>query len=239
MDGFSYTNIFDTKGIEYIIIIVFFLLLIPFWIILNKDGKVTEKLKQFFNVLTFDTLKIPQGIFYGKNHTWAFMEKSGNAYIGIDDFLGRTVGEVKPVFSKTNGEMIMRGELLTELVKENKSLKIFSPISGKVLISNNELAPNPELLNDDPYGKGWIYKIKPTNWVKDTNALYLAEDALSWSKTELERLKEFVSQTTNKYSPESQATILQDGGELKENTLSQLHDNAWVDFQENFLNLKG
>ena len=238
MDGFTYTNIFETKGIEYVLIIIFFFVLIPFWIVLNKGGRITKKIKEILNVLTFEALKIPQGIFYSKNHTWAFMEKSGSASVGLDDFLLHTTGNVRLGNLKNPGEIINKGDLLTEVVQDNKMLKIFSPISGKILNRNLNLNENPELLNEDPYDKGWIYKIKPTKWVKETSSCYIAEEATNWSKKEMERFKDFLAFSSKKYSPESSLLVLQDGGELIDHTLSELSNDVWKDFQESFLDDK-
>ncbi|MFZ4399343.1 MAG: glycine cleavage system protein H [Bacteroidales bacterium] len=238
MEGFNYYNIFDTKGIEYIAIIAFFIILIPFWIILNKSEEIKNKIKEVFSILTFDTLKIPQGIFYSKNHTWAYLEKSGDASVGIDDFLIHSTGDVKLHILKNSNDLISKGDLITEIIKDDKILKIFSPISGKIVKSNVQLDNEPTLLNIDPYGKGWIYKIKPSKWIDETQTLFLAEDATNWSKSEMQRFKDFMALSTKKYSNENNLAILQDGGELVDHPLSELSRNVWLDFQENFLKPK-
>ncbi|MCX6232818.1 MAG: glycine cleavage system protein H [Bacteroidetes bacterium] len=238
MDNFNYYNIFETKGIEYIAIIVFFLILIPFWIILNKKTEIKHSIKKALSFLSFDMLKIPQGIFLGKNHTWIYLEKSGNASVGLDDFLLHTTGELQLINQRNSGEIISKGDLLMEVKQDNKLLKIYSPISGEIMSRNIHLNETPELLNEDPFGKGWIYKIKPTNWVNEIKNCYLAEDAINWSKTELQRFKDFLAISNKKYLSESTLVILQDGGELVDHTLSELSDEVWQDFQEKFLNFK-
>lgn len=236
MDGFSYNNIFDTKGIEYLVIITFLLLLIPFWLALNRKVTIKEQIQKAIGVLSASILRIPQGIFYGKNHTWAYLEKSGNARIGLDDLLLHITGEVKIHQLKNPGESIRKGEILAEIDQNEKSLSIFSPISGKILDSNPVLNVNHHLLNEDPYGKGWLYSIKPTNWVAEIPACYLAEEATDWFKKELERYKDFLSINLGKYSPETSFATLQDGGELIDNSLSELPVEMWQDFQKEFLN---
>lgn len=238
MEGFNYTNIFETKGIEYIGVIAFLILLIPFWIILNKKEALVKSIKKALSVFSFDNLKLPQGIFYGKNHTWAFMEKSGTASVGIDDFLLHTIGEVKLNYTKGSGETINKGDLLIELVKDDKVLKIFSPISGIIEYSNSNLIESPELLNNDPYGQGWIYKIKPAKWKEETRMYYLAEEATNWSKKEIERLKDFMAESGKNYLPQPSLVVMQDGGELLDHTLSMFPEKVWLDFQESFLNEK-
>jgi len=236
MDGFSYYNIFDTKGIEYLVIIAFLLLLIPFWLALNKQVKIKEQIRKAVGILSAAVLRIPQGIFYSKNHTWAYLEKSGTARVGVDDLLVHITGEVSVRPLKNPGETVNKGDLLAEMDQNGKSLSVFSPVSGTVLNSNQALIENKELLCDDPYGKGWIYTIKPSNWQAEMPSCLMAEEASEWFTKELNHYKDFLAINMRKYSPEAAMVVLQDGGELSENSLSDLPDEIWQDFQKEFLN---
>jgi len=237
MDGFSYSDIFATKGIEYLIIITFLALLIPFWLILNKQEKISTRIQKALGFLTANILKIPQGLFYSKNHTWMFMEKSGVAKVGLDDLLLHITGEVKFSIHQHPGGMINKGDLLTEIDQNGKILRILSPVSGKIMDTNPLLQESPGMLNADPYGKGWIYKIKPTNWIADAESCYFAEEAIKWSAKELERFKDFLAMNMKNYATESSMVILQDGGELCDHSLSVLPHEIWENFEKEFLNL--
>ncbi len=236
MNGFTYQNIFDTKGIKYLVIISFRLLLIPFWLALNKKVKISEQVRKVLGVLTSAVLKVPQGIFYSKNHTWAYLKKSGNAQVSIDDLVLHITGEVKLGQLKSPGDTIKKNELLAEIEQDGKILCIYSPISGKIVDSNPELVANPDLLLKEPYEKGWLFNIKPTNWVADIHSYYLAEEATGWLQSELVRYKDFLAAKSAKYSTETSMTILQDGGELADSSLSSMPDGMWHDFQKEFLN---
>lgn len=233
MDGFSYHNIFETKGIEYIIIITFLLLIIPFWIIINRKNRISKHTQVN---LSAGLLRIPLGLFYSRNHTWAHLEKSGLARVGLDDFLQHILGEVKFLKLKIPGSFINKGELLAEIHQEGKILQIYSPLSGKVININTKLLDNPEVLNDDPYRTGWVYMIKPTEWIAETNSYFLAEQAIDWVKKEMERFKDFLAVSMARHSPEYSPVILQDGGELCDRPLSELPSEVWQDFQKSFLN---
>ena len=236
MDGFSYSNIFETKGIEYLAIIVFFAILIPFWIILNKKVKISKEFQKTLGVLTAKVLRIPQGLFYSKNHTWTHLEVSGVAKVGIDDLLLHITGNVKVTNLKEPGKRVNKGEVLAEIVRNGKQLKILSPISGEILNTNSLLNEDTEIINQDPYGQGWIYKIKPTNWSAETNSYYLAQEATNWSNMELIRFKDFLANSMKKYSAEPALLTFQDGGELCDNPISELPNELWQDFQKDFLN---
>jgi glycine cleavage system H protein len=237
MEGFSYNDIFASKGIEYIAIIAFLILLIPFTLLLNKQKKIRQQIQRGIRFLSAGILTIPQGIYYCKNHTWAHLEKSGNARIGLDDLLVHFVGEVSCKNLKSPGDTITKGELIAELSQLGKTLNIYAPISGVILDKNNLLQQDPALLNEDPYGRGWVYKIEPSDWKAETQPYYLAKEATVWSRKEVDRFKDFIARSVKNYSPEPASLILQDGGEISENALSEMPEQAWKDFQQDFLAL--
>ncbi|HLO92206.1 MAG TPA: glycine cleavage system protein H [Lentimicrobium sp.] len=238
MDGFTYHNIFETKGIEYLAIIIFFLILVPFWIFLNKKSGINQKIKSTLGVLTASAIKIPQGVFFSRNHTWAFLEKKGTAKVGVDDMIIQLTGRVK--FEKVidEGMTVQKGDELATFSSSGKSLKIFSPISGTVTEKNNVLFEYPETVTEDPYNSGWVCRIKPFKWVEETNSYYLAEKANEWTTKEMERFRDFLSGAISKYSGDPEKVILQTGGELREKPLSDQPAAIWSDFQNQFLDYK-
>jgi glycine cleavage system H protein len=235
MDGFSYYNIFETKGIEYLIIISFLILIVPFWLLINKKASISARIKNAFGVLTTSILKIPQGIYFSGNHTWSYLEKSGTASVGIDDLLIHLTGDVSVRHMQNKGSEINKGDILAEIENKGKVLQIKSPISGSVVKVNGALIEDPGLLNEDPYGKGWMYKIKPSAWTEETSSFYLAESAADWIKNELDRFRDFLAHSLRQHSANSLA-VLQDGGELCDKPLSELPAEVWQDFQKSFLN---
>ncbi len=236
MDGFSYSNIFETKGIEYIAVLVFFAILVPFWIILNRKVKASRQIQKTLGALTANVLKVPQGLFFSKNHTWTHLEMSGMAKVGLDDLLLHITGDVKFNNLKKPGDWVKKGDVIAEIDRNGKQLKVLAPISGEIINTNSRINDDPMAINQDPYGQGWVYKIKPTNWIAETNAYYLAEDASKWAALELDRFKDFLAVSMKKYSAEPSLITLQDGGEICDNPISDLPNPYWQDFQKDFLN---
>jgi len=235
MEGFTDTNIFETKGIEYLVILAFFAVMVPFWLLLNRKVKQSEQIQKVQGTLTANSLRIPQGVFFSKFHTWAHLLTNGEARVGIDDLLIHFTGDVNFEHVKSPGQNIKKGDVLTIINHNGKNLRILSPISGEIRRTNSNLSENPDLLKDDTYRQGWIYTIKPTNWKAETNSYYLAEEATYWAKQELLRFKDFLSISVQKFMPQPSGVVLQDGGELIDAPMAELPQEVWQDFQNKFL----
>ncbi|MCE5346995.1 MAG: hypothetical protein LLG13_12025 [Bacteroidales bacterium] len=235
MDGFSYNNIFDTKGIEYLILIAFLLIIIPFWIALNRKTGKTKQGRRKATILSAAVLRILRGLYYSKNHTWSCLGKSGVALIGLDNFLFHITGRVKFINLKKSGDFINKGDLIIEIEQNEKSLKIFSPLSGEIISTNTFLNERSWDLKSDPYEEGWIYRIRPAKWKEETESLYLADAAIEWSEKELVRFKELMILWVKKYSVEPSKVISQESGEIFDQPLSELPGECWQEFQKYFL----
>jgi glycine cleavage system H protein len=236
MENFSRIDIFDTQGIVYLFVIGYLIIFTAFWNIAAKKGQVVERVKKL-KVLSASALRIPQGLFHNRFHTWTHLDGSGEARIGLDDFIQHIVGDVRFTDLKKPGDKVRKGETLTIIEQNGKSLKILSPLSGEIMKTNTILNEDPEILEEYPVDKGWIYKIKPSAWKEETKSYFLAEDASRWLANELDRFKEFLSYgAMNKFSAEPSMTLLQDGGEIRNRVLSDLPGEVWSDFQKEFLN---
>lgn len=233
MDGFSYVNIFDTKGIEYIIIIAFLLLIIPFWRVLNRPLRIKSGIKN--PDISGSLLIAPQGIFLSNNHTWAHMLRSGDARIGINNLLINLTGDVNIKMVLDPGTRVRKGEVITEMQRGGKRLTIASPVSGEITGINPDLESDPSLLLEDPYGGGWICSIKPADWLGEISGFHFAAGANAWLKNEMERIRDFMAVTAQKYNHGTQEVYMQDGGEPAGFPLAAMPEEAWHDFQNEFL----
>lgn len=232
MDGFTYHNIFQTKGIEYIIIIAFLLLLVPFWLLINRRKEIVETLRKAVG-FTFELLRVPRGVHYSRNHTWAYLSKDGTAEIGLDDFLLQLTGEVRISTLKKEGDEIARGELLTEIGQDGKILRVHSPVSGKIVAVNESLLTEGLLQPENAYTDGWIYRIQPSAWKAETQPYFIGEEAVAWLRGETLRIKDFLAVSSAKNH--GSMVVLQEGGELRKQPLSEMPCEVWNDFQKEFL----
>ena len=114
MEEFHYYNLFATKGTEYLLTIIFFLLLIPFWIMLNKNAKsatVTNSIANIFRTVS----DIPQHFYMAINHIWVKPVRANQIRLGINHLIGNLVITEQVVLKKNPGESVAKGEPIAEL----------------------------------------------------------------------------------------------------------------------------
>jgi glycine cleavage system H lipoate-binding protein len=217
-------------------VVLFFLLKIGVRYIRSRKAYIKDTTNVPVDVLDEDFAYIPLGLYFDKTHTWAFMEKDGLVKIGIDDFLQHITGPLTRIKMKSIGERIRKGRQVLSIIQNGKQLNVYAPISGTIKEQNKLLNENSSMINSSPYSEGWVYKIEPTNWLKEIQYLIMGKKYKEWLKSEFSRLKEFLTISVNPENLEY-APILQDGGEIKDGILSDLGPEVWEDFQTNFIDM--
>ena len=107
-------------------------------------------------------MEVKENLSYTNDHEWIKIE--GNiASVGITDFAQSELGDIVFIEVETIGENLNKNEVFGTVEAVKTVSDLFIPVSGKVLEFNNALEDNPELVNDSPYGDGWIVKIEITN----------------------------------------------------------------------------
>jgi len=187
-------------------------------------------------IFKIETSSNPAGLFFDRSHTWAFMEKTGEVRIGLDNFIQKVTGSVSRVVMKTPGENITRGDTLFTIVQQGKQLEIKSPVTGVIIEQNEALLDDSALLNQEPYSAGWVYLVEPLNWMNEIKSCFRGESYGKWLKSELTRLKDFFAAGLSFKGETNPALVLQDGGEIREGVLEMFGPEVWEDFQSNFIN---
>ena len=106
-------------------------------------------------------MNVPANLKYTKDHEWLKVE-GDHAWIGITDFAQHELGDIVFVEVETVGETLARHESFGTIEAVKTVSDIFMPVSGEVIEFNDELTTKPEVINQDPYGNGWVIKIKLT-----------------------------------------------------------------------------
>ena len=103
---------------------------------------------------------IPAELKYSNDHEWCRVEGE-YAYVGITDYAQAQLGDIVFVDIQTEGETLAAGDVFGTIEVVKTVSDLFLPVAGEVLEQNETLADQPELVNTDPYGEGWLIKIKP------------------------------------------------------------------------------
>ena len=107
-------------------------------------------------------MKFPENLKYTNEHEWIRLE-GDVAYIGITDYAQEQLGDIVFVDVTTVGETLDANEVFGTIEVVKTISDLFLPVAGEVLELNEALEENPDLVNKDPYGEGWIIKIKPSD----------------------------------------------------------------------------
>lgn len=107
-------------------------------------------------------MNFPTDVKYTKEHEWIRVE-GDIAYVGITDYAQKQLGDIVFVDIPTVDETLAAGETFGTIEVVKTISDLFLPVAGTILEQNEALADQPELVNQDPYGEGWIIKIKPAD----------------------------------------------------------------------------
>ena len=118
-------------------------------------------------------MNFPQNVKYTNEHEWIRLE-GDVAYVGITDYAQEQLGDIVFVDIPTVGETLEANEVFGTIEVVKTISDLFLPIAGEIVEQNETLEENPELVNKDPYGEGWLIKMKPAN-VSDLENLLDAE----------------------------------------------------------------
>src|SRR5208337_3526401 len=121
-----------------------------------------------------EVMEIPPGLKYSKEHEWVAAEGSV-ATIGITDYAQDQLGEIVYIELPAIGDKVSKDDPFGVVESVKAVSDIFAPVSGTVIEINEELPESPEMVNEDPYGDGWLIKVKITD-MSDLEGLMDADE---------------------------------------------------------------
>lgn len=107
-------------------------------------------------------MRVEPGLYYTKEHEWLAFQDDGAAILGISDYAQDKLGDVVYVEFLANSGKVPKGEPVVSLESVKAVAEAYAPFEAQILGVNEELPSNPEWVNQDPYGQGWMVKLKPT-----------------------------------------------------------------------------
>jgi len=144
-------------------------------------------------------LNVPAGVFISPQHAWAKIELNGIARVGLDDLIRKIFNRIDHVELPETEQEIRKGETLFTLKYGDYSLKIPSPLSGKITSVNSEHAEHPEWLAIKPFELSWMCGIEPSNLAGELPGLKIGLDSVNWYQQEIDRYNEL----SNSYPEEA------------------------------------
>ncbi len=130
---------------------------------------------------------LPDDLYYDPEHFWVRVEGDDELVMGMTDFAQQLAGEIVYVQLPEDGKKLKKGKKLAKVESGKWLGKIKSPVNGVLVAVNEELETNPGLINEDPYGKGWMYRIKADD-ISEIEDLLTDEAAIrQWMEAEIEK----------------------------------------------------
>ena len=222
-------TLYTAKMLEYGIAVVFLLLFIPFWRFVQGSATAPATARVTAGALAVaDWFAVPFDRFFHRGHAWARPDASGLVAIGIDDFAAHLVGPLARVSMPAVGATLGQGERGWRLVApDGKSVEMLSPIDGTVVAVNPDVAANPGAAITDPYGGGWLMKVRPGRLrANQTNLL---------SGTAARRWMHEVADSLHGHMTPALGALAQDGGMPVAGMARSLNPEHWDEVARDYL----
>jgi glycine cleavage system H lipoate-binding protein len=221
-----------TKGTEYLLLIGYLLVLIPFWILLRgraaKRAPATAAARRAVTPRSW--FEVPADRHYHRGHAWALPEGDRLLRVGVDDFARKLVGRPDAVRLPALGARVEAGAPAWKLELGGEAVDVLSPVTGEIAEVNPEVLSQPGLVADDPYGRGWLFKVRVPQARSALKNLLPSRLAKAWTEEASERVMGLMGMT----HPEL-GVVLQDGGVPVAGIARELAPAGWRAVAAEFL----
>jgi glycine cleavage system H lipoate-binding protein len=218
MEGFQYVDIFATKGIEYIIVMIFLAGFIYFSRYLGHRAPAAAAASGHPGSFV-EYFRVPDGYLFHQGHTWFRKEGREVVSVGLDDFAQRFLGRIDEVNLPRAGARVDQGEKGWTLTVDSRIVPMISPVDGEVVAVNEAALRNPGVVNEDPYGRGWLLKVKATKLAANSRNLLSGDVA-----------RRMVEESLNgilRQSGEELGIVCQDGGVPVSGMARAIYGKEW------------
>src|SRR3989337_816263 len=136
------------------------------------------------NMVEIEGYKLPEDLYYTKDHTWARVEDDGTVTAGMDAYGAKAAGNIEFIDLPMEDDEFETGEAFGSIESAKWVGGLLMPVGGSVIAVNESIEDDLGLLAEDPYGEGWLIKIKANNLKDDLKTLIHADDVGPWLKKE-------------------------------------------------------
>jgi glycine cleavage system H protein len=220
--------------------VLFFVATIIFFLSLDWVVQRLKKAKAGESVLVpqaaaqANPLRIPEGIFFARSHTWLNLFPSGKIRLGVDDFVGTLMENPRITFSLKSGAHVEAGDPLLVMEEGDRKVTIRSPLAGEILAVNEDLERSPQLMRESLFSEGWAYTIRPRR-LEELRSMLIGTETRAWMTQEFGRLRDLLAgAAAGQLAP----AALQDGGAPAPGLLKHLDASKLQEFEEQFLQVR-
>ncbi len=132
---------------------------------------------------------MPDELYFHEEHSWARVE-DGKVRVGMDDMFQKEAGDIVFVDLPDEGDDVEQGQVCGKIQSRKWIGKLCAPVSGEIVEINEDLEDDTTLINEDPYGKGWILVVEPTNLDEELGNLMQGEALIPFIDQEIKRTEE-------------------------------------------------
>lgn len=170
--------------------------------------------------------QVPQHLRYHPGHTWALSESPSLVRVGMDDFASKLVGKIERIALPQRGQWIRQGQKFATVFREGAFVDMVSPIEGTVNDVNDAIVRNPNGLEKDPYGDGWLVSVQSPDAKTNFRNLMSGPLARWWTEESVGRLR--------RKMPVLAGALAQDGGVAVDNLTAQIPGQEWSAIAKEF-----
>jgi glycine cleavage system H protein len=228
MHGNEFLNGYSAKLVEYGLAVAYLILVVGFWRFVH-GGKaaahaVAARAAELPRAVTAGWFSVPADVALHPGHTWARMEEDGTVAVGLDDLGHRMIGAVDGIELPAAGSSVEQGAAAVRLEVGGKRVGLLSPVDGEVVAAN----PGSTREGAEPYGDGWLFKVRPTRWARNAAQLLTGEAAREWVEEQGRKL-------TMRLAPEmALAPAMHDGGAPVHGMARELDAEHWDEVAREF-----
>lgn len=191
----------------------------------SGEGRGPVLPPRFVEVFGF---QVPVDTYYiHRGHAWVKIEDDGQVRVGLDDFAQKVFGPADEVELPRRGDIYFQSHVCLALVRGGRRAKVLAPVDGLVEDINLQVQSQPGLINQDPYGAGWLYRLRPINLKYNLSNLQYGETTLAWIESEAHRLLGMLESDVG--------VTLPDGGAIIEDVYGHFPALAWRRLVQEFL----
>ena len=197
---------------------------------LLEEGETLHEALQEMEPQWVSGFQLKPALAYHPGHLWVHRVSKDQGYVGLDDFARRLVGPKAEIAPFEKGTHVNQGSKVADVERDGKRTTLLSPVSGEIVGINPRLKKEPDLAFRDPYGSGWLFKIRSPRLFAELPNLLNGSLASRWMQDTGERFRHQLMLANG--------SVIQDGGEPVEDIASQLSEENWRRLTSEFLGMR-